>query len=105
MKQAYFLGDSKKRLVAFPEGARREAGYQLDKVQNGDDPSDWKPMTTIGMGVKEIRIKIDGEHRIIYLANVGELVYVLHAFTKKTQRTPRADIELARQRLKRITRN
>lgn len=102
MKPAFFLADSKKQLTRFPIEARREAGYQLDKVQQGKEPSDWKPMQSIGKGVREIRVHIAGEHRIIYLATLADAVYVLHAFTKKTQRTPKADIDLAKSRLKQL---
>lgn len=99
MKTAFFLGDSRKRLLKFPADTRRDAGYQLGKVQDGSEPTDWKPMPSIGAGVKEIRLHVDGEHRVIYLATLPDAVYVLHAFQKKTQRTPKADIDLAKQRL------
>ena len=99
MKQVFFLGDSRKQVLKFSSDARREAGYQLDKVQHGDEPSDWKPMPTIGVGVREIRLHGAGEHRVIYLATLPDAVYVLHAFVKKTQRTPKSDIDLAKTRL------
>ena len=102
MKSAFFLGDSRKRLLKFPADTRRDAGYQLGKVQDGLEPTDWKPMPSIGAGVKEIRLHVDGEHRVIYLATLADAVYVLHAFQKKTQRTPKADIDLAKQRLNQI---
>jgi phage-related protein len=102
MKPAYFLGDSRKRLTAFPAEAKRCAGYALNLIQEGLDPSDWKPMPAVGLGVKEIRIHIKGEFRVIYLATLPECVYVLHAFGKKTQRTPKADIDLARTRLRQL---
>lgn len=71
------LGD----LRAFPPSARREAGYQLDKVQNGEPPTDWKPIATIGRGVKEIRIRDNaGAFRIIYVARLADVIYVLHCF-------------------------
>ena len=85
----------------FPEQARREAGYQLDKVQSGQDPNDWKPMPSVGAGVKEIRIADDtGAFRVIYLAKLADAVHVLHCFQKKTQQTSKKDIELARKRFK-----
>jgi phage-related protein len=67
-------------------------------------PSDWKPMTTVGTGVIEIRVHTAIEHRVFYIAKFEEAVYVLHAFEKRTRQTPRADIELARKRLADLTR-
>ena len=74
-------------------------GTQLMLVQQGLDPADWKPIKSIGPGVKEIRIRAGGAYRVIYTANIGNAVYVLHVFQKKTQKTAKADIELAKQRL------
>lgn len=101
MKQISFLGDSLARLRDFPDDARAEAGHQLNEVQNGKDPDDWKPMKTIGPGVREIRIRDrSGAFRVIYLATLPEAVLVLHAFQKKTQATAQKDIDLAAQRLR-----
>jgi phage-related protein len=101
MKPITFLGDSLARLRDFPEGARSEAGYQLSEVQQGNDPLDWKPMKTVGAGVREIRVRdATGAFRVIYLATLLDRVLVLHAFQKKTQATPRKDIELAARRLR-----
>ena len=103
MKPVRFLGDSLRQLREFPESARHDAGYQLDKVQHGEQPDDFKPMSTIGKGVEEIRISDEsGVCRVIYLARRTEAVYVLHAFEKKTQATSRRDLETARQRLSQI---
>jgi phage-related protein len=88
-------------LRAFPPAARREAGYQLDQVQQGRDPDDWKPMSTIGQGVREIRIRdADGAFRVLYVAKFETAIYVLHCFQKKTQKTSREDIALASRRYK-----
>lgn len=88
-------------LRAFPIAARREAGYQLDQVQQGRDPDDWKPMSTIGQGVREIRIReADGAFRVICMAKFEAAIYVLHCFQKKTQKTSREDITLATRRYK-----
>lgn len=101
MKQISFLGDSLARLRDFPDDARSEAGHQLSEVQIGNDPDDWKPMKTIGPGVREIRIREkSGAFRVIYLATLPEAVLVLHAFQKKTQATLQKDIELAANRLR-----
>jgi len=89
------------KLRAFPEAARQEAGFQLYRVQRGLDPIDWKPMTTIGGGVREIRIRDEaGAYRVIYVATFAQAVHVLHAFQKKTQRTAKRDLDLAASRLR-----
>jgi phage-related protein len=99
MKPVRFLGDSLQCLRDFPEDARHDAGYQLDKVQRGEQPDDFKPMPLAGKGVEEIRVTDEsGAYRVIYLARRAEAVYVLHAFEKKTQATARRDIEIARKR-------
>jgi len=98
MKELRFVGSSLDDLRNFPGEARRAAGFELRTVQKGLEPSDWKPMQTIGRGVKEIRIHALGEWRVIYVAQFGDAVYVLHAFQKKSGKTNRRDIELARQR-------
>ena len=100
MKPLAFTGSSLADLRGFPGRARREAGYQLSQVQLGLEPSDWKPMRTIGRAVREIRIHTDGEFQVIYITRLHETVYVLHAFQKKTQKTSGKDIQLARTRLK-----
>ena len=99
MKSLRFLGDSLKSLREFPEDARQDAGYQLDCVQRGQQPDDFKPMPAIGKGVEEIRVWDDsGTYRVIYTARLGNAVYVLHAFQKKTQAIPKRDIDLAKTR-------
>lgn len=103
MKKVVFSGNSLARIRAFPPDARQDAGFQIDKVQRGEAPDDWKPMKTIGKGVREIRIKeMRGHYRVIYLASLQDAVHVLHAFQKKTPRTSKADIDLARKRLIKI---
>ena len=102
LKPLYFVGSVLGDLRAFPRAARREAGYQLNRVQFGLQPSDWKPMTTVGRGVREIRIHHEGQYRVIYVAKINDAVYVLHAFQKKTQKTRKQDIETARRRLTEI---
>lgn len=98
MKTLRFVGNSLRDLKDFPEAARREAGFELDAVQRGLMPSDFKPMFSIGAGVYEIRIHVQGEWRVIFVAKRADAVYVLHAFEKKSQKTRREDIELAIRR-------
>ena len=99
LKQIKFRGSALDDLRAFPNKARRDAGFQLNQVQKGRNPDDWKPMPTIGPGVNEIRIRDDsGAYRVIYVAKFSYTVYVLHCFRKKTQRTSKPDLELAESR-------
>lgn len=99
MKPIRFLGDSLKRLREFPDDARQDAGYQLDPVQQGKQPDDFKPMPSIGKGVEEIRVWDDaGTFRIVYTARWADAVVVLHAFQKKTQATSKRDIDTAKVR-------
>ena len=99
------MGSSREDLKSFPADARREAGYQLDKLQRGDDPDDWKSMRSVGQSVREIRIHEEsGAFRVIYLAAKPEGVYVLHCFRKKTQKTSQRDIRLAARRFAAMSR-
>lgn len=102
MKLLEFVGSSLDDLRTFPAEARRAAGFELGFVQRGLAPSDWKPMGEVGAGVREIRIHVLGEWRVLYVAKFAEVVYVLHAFQKKTQKTRREDIELARKRYRQL---
>ena len=102
MKHLVFVGSSLEDLREFPAEARRTAGFELGFVQRGLDPSDWKPMKEVGAGVREIRIHVLGEWRVLYVAKFAEAIYVLHTFQKKTQKIKREDIELARTRYRQI---
>lgn len=98
-KLVIFCGTALTDLKAFPAGARRTAGFQIDQVQEGSDPDDWKPMSSIGQGVREIRIRDEaGAFRVIYIAKFAEAVYVPHCFQKKTEKTTKADLDLADKR-------
>ncbi len=98
-KRLDFRGSALEDLRDFPASARREAGHQLDQVQQGRDPDDWKPMSTIGQGVQEIRIRDEaGIFRVIYVAKFADAVYVLHCFQKQTQQTSKTDLDLAKKR-------
>ena len=100
-----FLGDSLKCLRDFPSDARQDAGYQLDRLQRGRQADDFKPMPSIGKGVEELRVWDEaGTFRVIYTARLADAVYVLHAFQKKTQATPKRDIEIAKARFIHLTR-
>ena len=100
-KPVTFHGDSLDRLRDFPQDARREAGHELYQVQKGLDPSDWKPIPTIGAGVREIRIRDGiGAYRVIYIATLADAIHVLHVFQKKSQKTAQRDLALAAARLR-----
>ena len=104
-KPIEFLGDSLRSLREFPDDAKRDAGYQLDRVQHGLQPDEFKPMPAIGKGVEEIRVRDDtGAYRVIYTARLADAIYVLHAFQKKTQATSKRDIDLAKQRFALLSR-
>ena len=105
MKEIEFLGDSLKIISNFPKSARQNAGRQLERVQRGQSPIDFKPMPEIGRGVEEIRIREEsGAFRVIYTARLPDAVYVLHAFQKKTQTISNRDIETARLRYSKLMR-
>jgi len=95
-------GSSLDQVRSFPDAARQDIGYQLGRVQQGLKPRDWRPMPVVGRGVVEIRIHVQNEYRVLYLARGGHAVHVLHAFVKKTQQTRRADIEIARKRFREL---
>ncbi|MDT8322689.1 MAG: type II toxin-antitoxin system RelE/ParE family toxin [Bacteroidota bacterium] len=104
MKQLRWVGSSLRDVRAFPEEVRREAGFQLQAVQSGLQPTDWKAIADIGSGVMEIRIHIGGEWRILYVAKHRSAIYVLHVFQKKSQSISRADLYIARRRYKEVVR-
>jgi phage-related protein len=101
-KPLIWLGNSLDAVKSFSVEARKEAGHELGQVQEGREPSDWKPMETVGAGVKEIRIKVETAYRVLYVAKFAEAVYVLHGFEKKTQKTPKTAIDLANERYRKL---
>jgi phage-related protein len=102
MKPLRFVGSSLDDMKDFPAEARRAAGLSLHAVQCGLMPSDFKPMLNVGPGAYEIRLHVQGEWRVIYVAKFEDGIYVLHAFRKKTQKTRVEDIELAARRYRQI---
>ena len=98
MKPIQWLGTSLNAVRAFPDDARNLAGQELRQVQSGLMPTDFKPMTTVGAGAYEIRIRAGNQYRVIYVAKFASSVYVLHAFVKKTPKTAQPDIETAKNR-------
>jgi|SRR5580704_5596051 phage-related protein len=101
LKPVTFHGDSLDRLRDFAADARRQAGHDLYQVQRGSDPSDWKPMPTIGAGAREMRIRDEtGAYRVICIATLADAIHVLHAFQKKSHKTAQRDLDLAIRRLR-----
>jgi phage-related protein len=101
-KPIIWIGSALDDLRAFPEDARRVAGFELRRVQQGLQPTDWKPMAALGAGVEEIRVHTGQEHRVFYVARFDEGVYVLHAFEKRSRKTPAREIDVARTRLREV---
>lgn len=98
-KEIRWVGSSYEDLLAFPQAQRREAGFQLGKIQAGLDPTDWKPFAAVGAGTKEIRLKdASGVYRVMYVAKFEEAIYVLHCFQKKSQVTNKQDKDTATAR-------
>jgi len=99
MKPVHFVGSSREEMRELPEEARETAGHQLFKVQQGKEPDDWKPMPSVGVGVSEIRVwDKSGTYRVLYLAKFSEAVYVLHVFEKRSQKTAKGDLQIAKGR-------
>lgn len=103
-RELAWVGRSREDLRAFPADSRREAGHQLNLVQLGLEPDDYRPMPSVGPGVVEIRIHLETELRVFYVAKYADTVFVLHAFEKKTRRTSQHDIDLGKERLKEVRR-
>lgn len=98
-----FIGSALDDLRSFSVAAKHRAGYQLELVQSGDDPADWRSMPSVGAGCREIRIRDDANiYRVLYVATMNDAVYVLHCFVKKTQETSKADLDLGKQRYKQM---
>lgn len=102
MKPVVFVGSSLNDLRDFSPLARQMAGFQIDRVQNGLMPEDFKPMPNVGQGVYEIRVNVQGAWRVLYISRLEDAIYVLHCFQKKTPKTRKEDIDLAQKRYKDI---
>ena len=105
MRDVNFVGSSLDDLRSWPKPARQDMGRQIDRVQRGIEPSDWRPMPSVGRGVREIRMNDAGNaYRSIYVTNISAAVHVLHVFVKKSRRTAVGDVRLAKSRLKSLWR-
>jgi phage-related protein len=102
-KEIRWVGSAYEDLLGFPDDARRQAGFQLGKVQAGVEPDDWKPFDGVGAGTREIRIRDEsGAFRVMYVAKFEEALYVLHCFQKRTQATSRKDKDIAETRYRAV---
>ncbi len=104
LKPVACLGSAREDLKRFPPDARARVGFELYRVQQGLEPRDWKPMTGVGRGVAELRVRIGREFRVLYVAKFAEAIYVLHAFEKKSQKTTQRDLMIATERLRELIR-
>jgi len=96
-------GDSKEILSSFPDAAKRNLGFQLRLLQQGEQPTDYRAMSSVGPGVFELRDQDDRAwYRVIYLSRVRDVIHVLHCFEKKSREAPLKEINTARQRLKAV---
>lgn len=106
MKPVRFLGDSRERIRGFPAAIRLDVGYEIETLQRGGQPRDFKPMPTVGVGVEEIRARSGlGAYRVIYTARLADEIIVLHAFQKKSRGTSRLDLQIARTRFNQLKRS
>ena len=102
LKEIIWKGGTLADVRRYPKAVKQEIGFELNNIQKGETPSDYKSMKSVGKGVREIRIHYENEYRVIYVASFEEAIYVLHTFVKKTQKTSKKDIDLARERYKTI---
>ena len=104
IKPLIFVGTSQNDIRGFGKNASISIGTELFAVQMGSEPTDWKPIRTIGVGVREIRTHDGKEYRTIYIAKFSEAIYVLHSFVKKSRTTSKKDIQIAKDRLDYVNR-
>jgi len=104
MRKVVFEGNTLETIRLLPDDARHRSGYEIDRVQRDKKPENWKPFPTIGQDACEIRIQVGRQYRIIYIAKFEDKVHVLHVFEKKTKKTRKSDIEIAKNRLKEVIR-
>jgi len=104
-RQIRWVGSAYDDLLAFPRDARKEAGFELGKVQVGLEPADWKPFDDVGAGTREIRLRYaSGIYRVMYVARFEEAIHILHCFQKKTQVTSKRDKDIAAVRYRAVVR-
>jgi phage-related protein len=101
MKKVRWLGSSREDLISFPKSARADIGYGIERLQNGLEPLDWKPL--LPGGIFEIRVRDRfGIYRAVYLLKISDEVVIVHCFKKKTQKTSKKDLDLIQKRVKEL---
>jgi phage-related protein len=104
LRPLVWMGDSRKNIRSFPDEVQASVGYALQLVQAGETPADAKPFKGVSSGVYEISKRYDTDtYRSVYAVKIGEKIYVLHAFQKKSKqgiKTPQSDVDLIKQRYK-----
>jgi phage-related protein len=104
LRPLVWMGDSRKNIRSFPDEVQASVGYALQLVQAGETPADAKPFKGVSSGVYEISKRYDTDtYRAVYAVKIGEKIYVLHAFQKKSKqgiKTPQSDVDLIKQRYK-----
>ena len=90
-------------ISSFPDAAKQNLGFQLRLLQQGQQPTDYRAMSSVGPGAFELRDQDERAwYRVIYLSRVRDVIHVLHCFEKRSRETPRKEINMARQRLKAV---
>ena len=104
LRPLVWMGNARRNLQAFPKGAQKLIGDELQLIQFGGMPADAKPFKGVGSGVFEIALRFEGDaYRTVVAVQLGERIYVLHAFQKKSKKgiaTPKPDVDLIKQRYK-----
>ncbi len=104
LRPLVWMGDSRRNIRSFPDEVQASVGYALQLVQAGETPADAKPFKGVSSGVYEISKRYDTDtYRSVYAVKIGEKIYVLHAFQKKSKqgiKTPQSDVDLIKQRYK-----
>jgi len=102
LRPVVWLGNSKKSIQEFPEGAQKLLGDELQLIQFGRMPKDAKPFKGVGSGVIELALRYASDaYRVVVAVQIGRRIYVLHAFQKKSTKgieTPKRDVDLIKKR-------
>jgi phage-related protein len=94
-------GDSRGVLISFPDSVRSNFGFYLWQLQQGETPTNYRSVTSVGAGVYGLRDQDERAwYRVVYLSRINDVIHVLHCFEKKSRQMPRRDFEKAKQRLK-----
>lgn len=101
-RSVVWLGNSKKNILKFPKEVQKLIGDELQLIQFGGMPKDAKPFKGVGSGVIEIALKYDKEaYRCVQAVQLGQKIYILHAFQKKSKKgiaTPHQEVEIIKKR-------